>query len=161
MLAQSDNPATIRPATLADATGIAETHVASWKATYPGIVPREYLDGLKVSGSEELWRGALSAPAAPSIFVAEREGTICGFAAGGPARQKMTGYAGELYAIYLHPEVCGLGIGAHLFRTVDETLKCSGLAGLYVWVLADIPSRGFYERMGGKPLTSSVIEIGG
>jgi hypothetical protein len=32
---------------------------------------------------------------------------------------------------------------------------------MYVWVLKDNPSRGFYERMGGRPLTTAEIEIGG
>lgn len=30
-----------------------------------------------------------------------------------------------------------------------------------LWVLADNPSRGFYEHMGGKELCSKTIQIGG
>jgi hypothetical protein len=42
------SPVEIRLATVEDARGIAEAHVASWRATYPGIVPQHYIDSLKV-----------------------------------------------------------------------------------------------------------------
>ena len=154
-------PVEIRLATVEDADAIARTHVASWRATYPGIVPQVYLDSLSVEERAERWRSALIASTGMKIYVAECSEMICGFASGGPARAEITGFSGELYAIYLNPEAQRSGIGARLFWSVAEDLVSSGHRGMYVWVLKDNPSRGFYERMGGSPLTTAEIEIGG
>ena len=161
MNSEPDIPVAIRPALVEDAAAIAETHVASWRATYPGIVPQVYLDSLHVPEFEERWRSRLVAASEVSLYVAECAGSICGFAAGGPARQEISGLSGELYAIYLQPGMCSRGIGSRLFWTIAEDLSRSGNRGLYVWVLKENPSRRFYERLGGKPLTSAEIEIGG
>jgi L-amino acid N-acyltransferase YncA len=154
-------PIEIRLATVDDADAIAETHVASWKATYRGIVPQDYLDSLSVQQRADRWRSSLIAPSAMNIYVADLGGAICGFASGGPARAEIPGFSGELYAIYLHPDAFLRGIGSRLFRAITEDLQFSGHRSMYVWVLADNPSRGFYERLGGKPLTAANIEIGG
>ena len=47
----------IRPATPADAPAIAAIHVASWQATYPGIMPAAFLAGLSVENAP--LRGAM------------------------------------------------------------------------------------------------------
>jgi GNAT superfamily N-acetyltransferase len=148
-------------ATVEDADAIARTHVASWRATYPGIVPQVYLDSLSVEERAERWRSALIASTGMKIYVAECSEMICGFASGGPARAEITGFSGELYAIYLNPDVQRRGIGSQLFWAIVEDLHSSGHRGMYVWVLKDNPSRGFYERMGGSLLTAAEIEIGG
>jgi GNAT superfamily N-acetyltransferase len=154
-------PVEIRLATVEDADVIARTHVASWRATYPGIVPQVYLDSLSVEERAERWRSALIASTGMKIYVAECSEMICGFASGGPARAEITGFSGELYAIYLNPDVQRRGIGSQLFWAIVEDLHSSGHRGMYVWVLKDNPSRGFYERMGGSLLTAAEIEIGG
>jgi L-amino acid N-acyltransferase YncA len=151
----------IRLATVEDAGAIARTHVASWKATYPGIVPQEYLDSLNTEERAERWRRNLITPSGVNIYVADCSGTICGFASGGPARAQIPGFTGELYAIYLNPEVQFRGIGSRLFWTIAKDLQFSGHRSMYVWVLKENPSRRFYELMGGRPLTAAEIEIGG
>ena len=37
----------VRPARPEDARRIAEIHVETWRATYPGVVPQEVLDELR------------------------------------------------------------------------------------------------------------------
>lgn len=154
-------PVEIRLATVEDANAIARTHVASWKATYRNIVPQDYLDSLSIEERAERWRSSLITPSGMKIYVADCSGTICGFASGGPARADIPGFSGELYAIYLNPEVHFRGIGSRLFWAIAKDLRSSGHSSMYVWVLKDNPSRGFYERMGGKPLTAAELEIGG
>ena len=46
----------IRPAVLQDAPSIAHVHVASWRATYPGIVPQSFLDSLDELQFTERWQ---------------------------------------------------------------------------------------------------------
>jgi L-amino acid N-acyltransferase YncA len=158
---QSNVPVEIRLATVEDANAIAKTHVASWKAAYPGIVPQEYIDSLSIDEFADRWQNRLITPSGMKIYVADCVGTICGFASGGPARAEMPGFSGELYAIYLNPEACFKGIGSRLFWGIAKELQSSGHRSMYVWVLRDNPSRGFYERMGGNFLDAAEIEIGG
>ena len=54
------------------------------------------------------------------------------------------------------------GIGRKLFRAVTERLLRTGMRSMLVWVLADDPSRRFYEALGGQPLGDvRRVEIGG
>jgi GNAT superfamily N-acetyltransferase len=155
------SPVEIRLATVEDAWAIAEAHVASWRATYPGIVPQHYIDSLKVEEFADRWWTRIVARSEMVIYVADCTGVICGFASGGPARAEIVDFSGELYAIYLSPGAHSKGIGARLFWTVAEHLHCAGHRSMYVWVLEENPSRGFYEHMGGSRLSSAEIEIGG
>jgi GNAT superfamily N-acetyltransferase len=154
-------PVEIREASVEDAPGIAWTHVESWRATYHGIVPQAYLDSLQVEEFEERWRTRLIDPSDMMVYVADHVGRVCGFASGGPARKQMSGFSGELYAIYVSPDACAKGIGSRLFWTIARKLSTSGHQGMYVWVLRENPSRGFYEHLGGTTLTACEIEIGG
>ena len=50
----------IREGTPEDAAVIAQAHLASWKTTYPGIIPQEYIDGLKVEDGVSRWHARLT-----------------------------------------------------------------------------------------------------
>jgi hypothetical protein len=56
----------IRAASPTDARGIAAVHVASWRTTYRGIVPADYLAGLSADAREHSWRRQLASYAARS-----------------------------------------------------------------------------------------------
>ena len=154
-------PVEIRRAQLEDALPIARVHIESWKATYPSIVPQDYIDSLDVEVFTERWRDRLKANPEMLIYVADYKGTIIGFASGGPARIEMGGFTGELYAIYLSSQAQSHGFGKRLFWTTADGLQRAGYSGMYVWVLDQNPSQGFYRRMGGRRLTDSEIELGG
>lgn len=150
----------IRKAVTGDARGIAEVHVDSWLSTYRSIVPDDYLDSLTYEGREQSWkRGLLQ----DGIFVAEdTNGKIIGFATGGKERSgDYPDVEGELYAIYLLKDLQTKGTGRALTAAVATDLLEKGIRSMLVWVLADNPSRRFYERMGGKLLDEKTIEIAG
>ena len=70
----------IREARLTDAAGIAKVHVDSWRTTYRGIIPDEYLDKLSYEQRTELWKKNIS-EADNYVIVAETdEEEIIGFA---------------------------------------------------------------------------------
>ncbi|MHC0551926.1 hypothetical protein [Salinicoccus sp. CNSTN-B1] len=46
----------IRKAHLKDAEGVARVHVDSWRTTYGGIIPDDYLNGLSYEQRTELWK---------------------------------------------------------------------------------------------------------
>lgn len=79
---------TVRLAVPDDALAIARVHVDSWRSTYAGIVPQDFLDGLSYERRAEVWRRSLTNPESQSVMVvAEDEtGRIIGFAVGGPER---------------------------------------------------------------------------
>ncbi len=151
----------IRSAELEDAATIAEVHLASWKTTYPGIIPQEYIDGLRVEKGIADWRGRLSGESRPTVLVAEDEGGIFGFAAGGAIMHPVDGYDGELGAIYLLASHQGKGAGAALVRRIARELQGQGFRSMAVWVLRDNPACGFYRRMGGVLVGEQRIEFAG
>jgi GNAT superfamily N-acetyltransferase len=95
-----------------------------------------------------------------SVFVAEIEGKVVGFASGGPIREPLAAYDAELYAIYLLEEVQGRGIGKDLLSAVAEALVGKDHTSMLAWVL-EHPAVRFYEKTGAEHLMSKQIEIGG
>lgn len=163
---EQSNLFTIRPARLEDASGIARVHVDSWRATYKGLVPDAYLASLSY---EERERGRLrilkdqqSGKAFSFTYVATDETErIVGFVSGGRDRTGITGYSGELYAIYLLAEAQGLGLGRRLTHALVESLLRHGITTMTVVVLAENPARHFYESLGAQMLREQEDEIGG
>ena len=151
--------ASIRIAQLADAAAIAHVHVDSWLTTYAGIVPKTFLDSLNEAERVPLWTEQLMRDV--SIFVAEIEGEVVGFACGGFLREPLGIYDSELYALYLLKEAQGRGLGAALLGAVAEALLQKGHRSMLVWVLEQNPALHFYKRKGGRYLKSKQIEIGG
>ncbi len=147
----------LRHATVADAAAIAAVRIDSWLATYRGVMPDAFLDGMKLEDSVVHWRTILEAlPAAGEricVFVAESGGVIIGFASGMLLAQPKRGMGAELTAVYLLPEWQRAGIGRRLVQKVARTLQAQGSDSLLVWVIADnTMARNFYEELGGALL---------
>lgn len=154
---------TIRPATPADAEGIARVHVASWRTTYRGIVP----DGVLAELSEErrgaFWGGLLAQTESPVVvLVAEHpaEG-IVGFASAGPPPEPRPDYDVELHAVYLLEAHQRGGLGRALMWAVAKELLARGHQTMFLWVFAENPSRRFYEALGGQLIGVDHEEFGG
>ncbi len=151
--------ASIRTAQERDAAAIAHVHVQSWQTTYETILPKEYLAALNEDERTPLWRDRLTGDL--SVFVAEVEGEVVGFAAGGAIREPIHAYDSELYTLYLLKEVQGRGIGKALLRTLGEALIERGYESMLVWVLEQNPAVRFYKSAGAQYVMTKQIEIGG
>ena len=153
----------IREAHAVDAAAIARVHVDSWRTTYAGLLPSDFLASLSYEEREQYWSRVLSASARTSfICVAEdEEGRIVGFASGGPERDGDAAYNGELYAIYVLAQCQRRGIGSRLTATVVRWLVEQDIDSMLLWVLADNPSRGFYETMGARRIREKAAKVGG
>lgn len=158
----------LRLATEADARGIAVVQVATWQATYRGIVPDAYLDALDPAERAHGWKTALAASrdqADRGVVVAVDGTAIVGFLAFGPARERealgLDTETGEFQALYVLPGYQGRGLGRRLVAAAAERLTCAGYASGLVFVLRDNPSRGFYERLGGRLTHRRFVTVGG
>jgi GNAT superfamily N-acetyltransferase len=152
----------IRLAGVTDAEAIAKVHVDTWRSTYVGIVPDAYLSALSTSQRAEYWHGLLADDRRPSsILVAQKPVRIVGFPCAGPERTGDPEFKGEIYALYVLPDYQAQGLGRGLFLASVDCLKWLGLGTLLVWVLADNPHRGFYEKLGGVSVRSRSVEVGG
>ena len=144
----------IRPGTPADAEAVARVQVETWQAAYAHALPPEGLAALSVDSRAEVFRRR------PPL-VAEAAGEVVGFVAVGASRD--AGADGELYAIYVHPDHWGQGIGQALIAAGEQRLRELGHGQAILWVLEDNPrARRFYEAAGwSTDGTKRPIEIFG
>jgi len=150
----------IRQAKIEDAAAIAHVQVESWRTTYAGIVSDVFLTSLNKEERTQRWQEQMLADSS-SIFVAEDETGVFGFATGGEIREKIDDYDAELYAIYLLHERQRHGVGRTLSLTLASALQTKGFTSMLVWVLEQNPSVPFYERLGAVQIARKVINIGG
>ncbi len=150
----------VRKALPGDVKGIAKVHVDSWRTTYKGIVPDEYLNNLSYESKEKIWLEGIKQK---NVYVAEDgKGEIVGFSTGGKERSgSYPDYQGELYAIYILQAHQGKGIGRKLIAPIVDDLKKMSITMMLVLVLEENPSRLFYETLGAKLLDTIEVEIAG
>ena len=154
----------VRHATFADAPGIARVHVDAWRSSYAGIVPEEILSGLSYSDRQTLWNSILNSPRSGThCFVAEtQKAEIVGFACGGPGRERIKGYEGEIYSIYLLQDYQRQGLGRRLLLSVTRGLLDDGIDSMLLWVFENNHgARQFYASLGGEVVRKKDVQIGG
>jgi len=139
----------IRGADSSCGDGIANVHVESWRTTYRGQIPDEFLDQLSVSARAEFWNGEISR-GENGVFVAVNNDVISGFINFGKALDEdVDSQTAEVYAVYVLLEHQGLGIGKMLWDQAVQELKARGFSKCAVWVLdTNQPATGFYQRVG-------------
>ncbi len=151
----------IRESKLADVPALAKLHVDSWRTHYRGIMNQVFLDSLDVKARAERWSTALSDPNNPNVtLVGEIQNEVVGFVSVGPSRKEFYSGWGELLALYLDTRQHKKGLGRILFNAGETRLRRMSFSNFYLWVLRDNPTRGFYERVGGKFGRTDSILIG-
>jgi ribosomal protein S18 acetylase RimI-like enzyme len=136
---------TIRPATLADTSSIAEVARYTWDVTYAESVAahnrRRFLDQAYTScalceaiSHERGW-----------FYVAIQAESVVGFA----QYQRRYDAQGELVRIYIHPDHQRRGIGRVLLATGVAAMAATGISHCFVSADANnTVARAFYERLG-------------
>lgn len=152
-----DEAATIRPASLEDATDLATMHVASWLETYPGLLPPSMLTSLSVDKRAVMWKqviGATPTPGSAKVYIALIDSKIVGFGSCLSQRTqtlKDSGYDGEISAIYVLKAFQRRALGRSLLHAMASDLSGRGFTAVSLWVLRDnAPARRFYERYGAQ-----------
>jgi L-amino acid N-acyltransferase YncA len=145
-----------------DAAAIARVHGASWRTTYAGIIPDDYIAKFTNDARDRSWRAILGDAARRDLVCVAKneEGTVIGFVSGGPARGSKD-FTGELYAIYLLNGFQRRGIGRRLAAALARRLLRAGHSSMLVWVLVDNSARHFYAALGGVVVSDKPAEISG
>jgi GNAT superfamily N-acetyltransferase len=129
----------IRPATRSDAEAMARLHWLSSNTAYGRTDPLER----RLAAVHRLFEEHETRP-----FVAEEDGEIVGILTVGDE---------ELYAIYVHPDRWGTGVGqallAHAHAALAETCDVASLTCM----VANPRARRFYERNGWQ-LAETLVE---
>lgn len=148
----------VRRATVDDAEAIERIRVETWRATYRGLLPDGVIDHLQ-SNVERRREYLRSASPSTVSFVAEEGADVVGYAFAGPERTHDPEYPGEVYAIYVLPAAQGKGHGRALIRECAGELTSRGLTSMLIWVLRENRiGRGFYDRLGGRPVREKPLE---
>ena len=143
----------IRPARIEDAEALAALQVRAWRAAYSSYVAAEDLAAVGDAAQRAAgWRERLAAGRADVVtLVAERGGRLVGFVSVGTTRDEDTDGDGELYAIYVEPELIGSGVGRELAVAGERELAALGHRAATLWTFAaNGPARRFYERGGWR-----------
>jgi GNAT superfamily N-acetyltransferase len=125
----------VRAATLDDRAEVAAVHVRSWQMAYRGLLPDEFLDGLRPEDRAARYTFGFDDPNRQSTLVAVENGFISGFATMGSSRDSDIPDAGEIYAMYVDPDSWGVGVGRRLMMSARSHLKGMGYSQAFLWVL--------------------------
>jgi ribosomal protein S18 acetylase RimI-like enzyme len=138
---------TIREARASDIPALAELHVRTWNATYPGVLQKPTYEI-----RERQWREAFDVTDGSwfCFVVEEDDGRLVGFAKGTPADHLE--FAGQLSKIYLLGAYQGLGLGRRLVGHVARRFLERGVWSMVLFADAQNPSCGFYEALGAERL---------
>ena len=148
----------IREAVAADAVAMGHLHVRAWQSAYRGVMPDEYLDGLRADDRIAMWQGRIARTDLRPLLVAVVDEEVVGFAVFGdeqpaptptPAPTPARAPGGELYAMNLDPVHWGKGIGRALLQRVTDALVASGYGEAVLWVVPENErARALYESEG-------------
>ncbi|MGQ3302420.1 GNAT family N-acetyltransferase [Reyranella sp.] len=163
----------IRRASRHDAAAIGRVHVETWQATYAGLLPDAMLVAMSDVRQSAWWSQLLKDPAeARGVFVADdRDMGVVGFGSCGPVRDPPEGMpvgldgreikVGEVYTLYVEPDFQNLGLGRKLLGALFRQLQADRCDTAVLWMLAENPTRFFYEGLGGERVGERVDTLGG
>lgn len=151
----------IRIATVNDAEGIAKVHVDSWRTTYKGIIPEDFLNKLSYQQRKDLWIRNLSRTDNYVIVAENSEGEIIGFADFWKRETNTVPNSIDLTSIYLLEVYQGQGVGKALLKQLFLQFKQRGYQKVFVDVLEENKTCSFYEYYGAKLYNTVQIKIGG
>ena len=147
---------------------MAKVHNASWRETYPGLLPDPMLARLSIADEAIRWQRMLDRPRAwggAISFVADQRDSIVGYGSCGEQRTlflRDRGFTSEITELYVLRCAQGQGAGSGLIRAMAGALIERGHRALSLWVLAEnMAARRFYESLGGTQIAekrASLVE---
>jgi GNAT superfamily N-acetyltransferase len=140
----------IRPARVEDAEALSDLQTRSWHAAYGGYVDAARIDR-SAQGRDSRWREILAGDHG-TFVIAGADAPMIGFVSVGASRDDDARPGdGELWAIYVEPDLVGTGLGGELLRYAEAELART-YTGATLWVFErNEQARAFYERRGWHP----------
>ena len=133
----------IREATVNDIPNIIEVVQSSYKFSYRGYLPDEYLDGLCITEDVlQKWLGYIQKN---ECYVFETQSQIVAFMM--LESNKETKIC-EICILYVKPEFQKQGIGSLMVDNVCDTKRKQNYNKCEVWTMKNGPSTIFYEKIG-------------
>jgi ribosomal protein S18 acetylase RimI-like enzyme len=147
----------IVPAGPGDAAALAEVHVKSWRETYVGLLPDQYLERMSVPVHARRWRRQLSRVRSGEVVLAgEGPGGLTAYCTG--ALTSADEGDCQIFTLYLLRAAQGAGLGRRLLRTMAQVLEARGARALRIWVLnRNVRARGFYAHLSGVPIAERPV----
>lgn len=140
----------IRKATIQDAKDIVGINIMSWKQTYKGIFPQEFLDNLTINDENiEKCQNKIKEYA---VYI--KDNKIVGIIRYGKNKKGYDDNYGEIYALYIDSNYHHQGIGKELVKYVIDELK-NNYDYILVSTLVNNPANTFYQKIGGKLIGNS------
>lgn len=142
----------LRPAVPDDAMAVARVHVRAWQVAYRGLMPDDYLDGLRAGDRAQRYDFASGDASRPKTLVAIEADEMLGFATISRCRDGDLPGDGELCALYVEPERWRRGVGRALAAQARRELLRLGFARAVLWVVAgNARAEQFYRADGWAP----------
>ena len=138
----------LRPATLADASLVAQMHVQSWVTAYRGILPDAFLDHELPAERAAHWAHRMTEieAGAGEVLIAEAGETPIGFVCVANPDDSGSVLVDNLHAL---PGYKGAGAGSAMLRAAKAWARERGARQLHLYVLeANRAAIGFYESRG-------------
>jgi DNA-binding transcriptional LysR family regulator/ribosomal protein S18 acetylase RimI-like enzyme len=145
----------VRTARPSDAAAMGALVVRAWQAAYRGLMPDDYLDGLKAADRTAQWTRFLTDELDPprAVYVAaDDDGRVLGFVAVGDEMGVVDAPRGQVYAINVDPDQWGSGVGRALLDAACDRLRTSGFSSAVLWVHpGNARACRFYRAAGWRP----------
>ncbi len=140
----------IRKAIIQDAKDIVGINIMSWKQTYKGIFPQEFLDNLTVNNENiEKCQNKIKEYA---VYIEDNH--VVGFIRYGKNKKGYNASYGEIYALYIDSNYQQKGFGKKLVKYSLNELK-NNYHSILVSTLINNPANTFYQKIGGKLIGNS------
>jgi len=148
------------PATMRDATKIAELYAATAKEAFKTMQTGSKVLPVPEEKGTTYWREAIEF-AEPQVQVAVDNGHIVGFVGYDRSRDKGTpNTLGEIWDIYVDAAHWGQGVGLALWDAAREGLQEEGCTHVSIWIpIANDRAMRFHELAGFKREMSSAKTV--
>lgn len=138
----------VRAAVQEDAPAVGEVHAEAWRVGFSDLFAPGWLRGA-VEERRQRWESSLAGclVGRSELLVAESDGRVIGFVQYGPSEEAAP--AGEVFALYVHPNHWGSGAARMLSQQASGDLGARGFERIVLWTLAAAErARGFYCHNG-------------